>query len=154
DHCDSKSIAQGGHEIFQIRARLCIHRCERLIHQQELWLICQRPCNRYPLLHPPGQLPGISLAKSGKIDCLEAFRDPSATLVRRDRLVPERKFDVSVYGCPRQQRAAVLLKHYRESVGNALYDLALKPDGSPRWSDKPRECLQQRRLTAARRPNN
>ena len=52
DDRNPKLISHSSHEVFQVSASLCIYGCERLIHQQELGLICQRTCNCHSLLHP------------------------------------------------------------------------------------------------------
>jgi hypothetical protein len=33
-----------------------VERAERLIHQQQLWILCQTACNLHALLHTAGQL--------------------------------------------------------------------------------------------------
>ena len=56
-------MMQAAHSIAQCIARDRIKSAERLIHQQELWLACQRAGNADALALPPGQLIWQSLGK-------------------------------------------------------------------------------------------
>src|SRR5829696_9107531 len=57
DDGDAVPATQVQHQVLQVRAGLSVDRGERLVHEQDLGLVCERAGDRHALLHPAGELP-------------------------------------------------------------------------------------------------
>src|SRR5215831_4184608 len=89
-----------------------IERAERLVHQQERWIVNQRPAYSDALLHPTRQLGGILVLETrqgGHFDELPGTRAGFAFIPLLDF---DRNQDVLQYGAPRQQHGG--LEHHAD----------------------------------------
>src|SRR4051812_49150317 len=84
---DAVFLAHAQHEVLEVAAGLCVHRRERLVHEQDRGLIGERSRDRDALLHAAGQLPRVVVDEPRQADRLERLLDESRALVAAQRLV-------------------------------------------------------------------
>ncbi|CEI76372.1 Putative uncharacterized protein [Pseudomonas aeruginosa] len=128
-----------------------VQRGERLVHQQDLRLHRQRPGDRHPRLHAPGQRVRVGLGEARQADLLEAFVGASLGLVARHLAGhPQGEQHVLPYGLPWRQLVELLEHH--DTVGAGRPDrLSLKADLALAGRDEAGHRLEQGRLAATGR---
>src|SRR5688572_12950680 len=67
-HGHAVLLADAQDEVLEVAARLRVDRRERLVHEQDLRLVGERPGDRHALLHAAGQLPGIAVDEARQGD--------------------------------------------------------------------------------------
>jgi hypothetical protein len=89
-----------------------VERAERLVHQQDVRVLGERPGQRDPLPHAAGELVRPLATEPLEPDDLEQVLGPPPPLALVDALEPQRELDVSGHRQPREQRR--LLEHQRD----------------------------------------
>src|SRR6185503_20173192 len=100
--------------VLQLLARDGIQRAEGLVHQQHLRLLREAARDLQALLHAARELGGKLCGVLGEVQLLEERRDARALLGGGNAARFEGEGDVTRDRAPRQERAAVVLKHHRE----------------------------------------
>src|SRR5690606_22501470 len=123
---------------------LRIQRAEGLVHQQDTWVVGQRPGNPHALLHAPGQRGGIGIGERRQTDQRqEGARHAAgfgATRARHQRT----ESDVVVHAFPGEQR--VLLEYHAAIRSRFGHSLAIHAELPPGGSDETGDGIEQRRL--------
>src|SRR5215211_6098061 len=153
-HGHAELLADAQHEVLQVAARLRVDGRERLVHQQDLGLVGERPRDRHPLLHAARQLPRVAVDEARKADRLDRLLDEPRRLALPELLVAQRQRDVAAHRHPRQQRARVLLEDQRHLGRRRRHPAATQLDRAGARLEQPGHALEQRRLAAARRADD
>src|SRR5215212_5371999 len=95
--------------VVQHVARHGVELPERLVHQEDLGILGERPREGCPLPHPARQLMGLSLGELGQPDEIEELADALAPLRLRNFGELKRQLDVPFDAQPREKRR--LLEH-------------------------------------------
>src|SRR6185369_16886110 len=128
---------------------------EGFVHQQHVRAARERAGDGDPLLHPSRELPRIVALEAAQLDQGDEIARPPIDLGARQAPAHlEAVGDVALHGLPREERARVLLEDVHE-LGRRL---GHRPRIEPRLPRCRRQQagddLQQRRLAAARRPDD
>src|SRR5882757_5564875 len=120
-----------------------VQRRERLVHQQQLAVLGERPGQCHALAHAAGQLVHPLAVRPAEPYQVEQPLGLRAALLARHAAQPQGQFDVLARGQPREQ--GVLLEHQgRPPAGSG--------DAPGGRRVEPCHQVEQRRLAAARRP--
>ena len=133
---------------LQQLACLLIERGERLVHEQDLRIVGQRPGDADALLHATGQLVGISIGKTGEADKLEQRVGIVARLVDRDPTRTRPEGDVLEHAHPIEQRA--LLKDDAALAAGFRNRTVVEQRAAGRRPLESANDVEERRLAAAR----
>ncbi len=98
--------------VLQVFTQLLVQCAQRLVHQQDAWLVDQRPGNGDSLLLATGQLRRAAVSKLFQLDELEHRIDFLFALSRRQLADRQRESNVVAYRQVREQRVA--LKHHAD----------------------------------------
>lgn len=130
-------------------AGLCIDGRERLIEQQDLRVDGERTGQVDPCLHAAGELARKGARRVGEPDQLDQLHAALAGLCLRPGLRNlEPVGDVREHGSPGQQVG--LLEDHRPVGAWPRDDAPIEGQLSPTGRDEARDCVQHRRLAAAR----
>ena len=113
---------------------------ERLVHEQHVGVLGQRPGHGHPLAHAAGQLVRALVGEAAQLDQLQQLGHPRRPAALRHALEAQGQLDVAVHREPREQRR--LLEH----EGAAAADV----DGAGAGGVEPRGQAEQGALAAAR----
>ena len=119
-----------------------VERAERLVHQQDLRVLRERPRQRGALPHAARELVRTLLREVREVHHLEQLLAAFAPPLARRAGQLQRELDVAAHGQPREQRR--LLEHQRGAVGAHL-------DGARRRLVESGDEVEQRALPAAGR---
>jgi hypothetical protein len=151
---DSVLVAHLQHQVLQVASGLRVHRCERLVHEQDLRLVGERAGDRDPLLHAARQLPRVAVEEARQADRRDRLHHEPVAVGARHLLVPQRQQHVVPDRGPRHQRAAVLLEDERQLLGRRRNAPAAQQHLAAGRAQQARDALQERRLAAARRADD
>ena len=93
-------------------SRSCLSRAQRFVHQHQLRLEHQRPCQGHPLLLAAGQLRRVTLGEGIELHHAQHAFDPLADVGAIEATHRQRKTQVFSHGHVREQR--VVLKHHAD----------------------------------------
>ncbi len=128
---------------------LQIERAERLVEQQNLRLVGERPRHRDPLLLPPGELGRIAMAEAGKPDQIEKAVDLFIALFARGPSNP--KAEADILGDGHMPEKGVVLEDKTDISllgGEGVHHPVPEQDLSPIGRDEPGDHPKNRRLAA------
>ena len=125
-----------------------VERRERLVHQEDLRLHDQRPCEADALAHAARQFLRIGRFEAVQPDSVDRLQRPLARLVRGHAVGPEPEFDVIEDVEPREEGEA--LKHHRDILGRTKNRLAGNRHRPLRRPGEPGDDAQQRGLAGTR----
>lgn len=150
DHRDFHAFPDAAQFDLHGAARLRIQRAERLIHQQDPWLVGERARDLHALLHAAGELGRVLAFLTVQANQLEILHRPVAPLSPLHAAQAQAEFDVLHGGQPGIERI-VTLKDNAAIPGRAFDRLAgqLQPPGA-RKSESCQQA-QDRALAAAGR---
>src|SRR5918992_1342509 len=141
-------------QVLEITASLCVHRRERLVHEEHRRLVRECACDRDALLHAAGELPRVVVDEAREPHRLQRLLHELPPLALAEPLVPKREHDVVPHRGPRHQRAAVLLEHERHLLGRRGDAAAPQQDLTATRRQEAADALQQRRLSAPGRSDH
>ena len=131
-------------------AGLGVECAERLVHQQDFRIEGERARDRGALLHAAGQLRGIAVLEAVEADEIdERLRARLACVTRQPHSLETVK-NVAAHRFPGKQRE--MLKHDATIRARRAHRLALDRDRAGLDREKAADQVQQRRLPAARWP--
>jgi hypothetical protein len=139
-------------ELLHQRAGLVVERAERLVEEENRRIVGKRPGDRGALLHAARQLLGIVVLETGKPDAVHPFKHHLLAHLRRHAFLAQAEGDVVDDGEPREERVR-LEDHAAVGAGRA-HRLAVEQDLAGGRLVEAGDQAQQRRLAAARRPEN
>src|SRR5438270_3736956 len=128
-------------------ARLGVQRRERLVHEQNLGLERQRPCQPDALLHAARQLVGIAILEVFEADQAQVFAGAVHPLCPGDGLDLQREDDVVEHRAPGQQAEG--LKDEGGVRARRSATLTVDDHLPAVWLQQAIHQTQQRRLAAA-----
>ena len=141
-------------QVLELGAGLGVDRRERLVHQQDLGLVRQRPRDRGSLLHAAGELPRELANVVAEPDRRQRLGGHAHALGLLDALRLERHGHVVEQVEPRQQRPAVVLEHQRHRPRRLRHPLAEQAHLALRRRHQPGETAQHRGFAGAGRPDD
>ena len=129
-----------------------VERAERLVHQDQFWIVDEGAGNRRALLHSARQLLRILVFIAGKPDEVEEIARPGPGCRHRQTDDLGRQQHVVEYGPPFQQQR--LLKHHADIARGIEWRARVADlDGAAVGVVKPGRDFQHRGLAAAGRPD-
>src|SRR5271170_5630996 len=143
--CRPERRPQRRQVVVELEAGDLVQGGERLIHQQDRRPGHQGAGDRYPHLHPPGQLARVGLGEAGEPDLLQRLFDAWTGLFLRHAGETQRQPDVGEHIGPWRQRR--LLKYEAE-----LRTFGLPDNLAARRRGQSRQQSQDRGLSATGRP--
>src|SRR6266516_3081211 len=136
---------------IELLARHCIEGRQRLIHEEDARVRCQRARERGPLLHPAGELVHVGIRELLEPDELQMIqRDLPSLLGREFRFELQPEQHVPHHRQPGKQRR--LLKHDEAVSSWALDHLIVRQHTAPVRFREPGDDVQQRRFSATAGP--
>ncbi|MNZ94607.1 hypothetical protein D3C78_1137200 [compost metagenome] len=138
-------------QLLHLQARLTVEGAEGLVHQQDLWIVGQRPGDGDTLHHAAGQLLGVVVGKAAQAHFVDVVIDDVLALRRRHAAPLEAELDVLAHRQPREQRVA--LEHHAAIRTGAFHLLAADVNLARGRFGQAGGEVQQARLAAARRPH-
>jgi hypothetical protein len=154
DDGDAELLADAQDQVLELEAGLRVHRRERLVHEQQVGPVGERPGDRHPLLHAAGQLPGMTPAGVGEADRAEHLGDAGGTLGARHAAHSQRQVHVSRHGQPGEQGTAVVLEHHADARRHRAQRRSLEQRLAACRLRQARQGAQQRGLARAARPDH
>ena len=133
---------------LELLARERVERAERLIHQEDIGVVCQHAGNGDPLLHAARKLVGITAGGALEPDELHELVGNALNLAARQPALARAETDVLANGHPGKQR--VVLKHHAAVAARTGDPLGVHQNLAGGRLLEPGDDAQHSRLAAAR----
>src|SRR5262249_12219179 len=151
-HCLALAFPDAEQELLHQRAGLVVERAERLVEEENRWIVGESARDRGALLHAARELLGMVVLETDEPDAVHPFVHDLGSLRRRHAFLAQAEGDVVGDAEPGEQR--VRLEHHAAVGAGCAHRVTIKQDLAGGRLIEAGDQAQEGRLAATGRPEN